>query len=173
MCPVHVSESSPVGDQCLDRRLDLFLICTEHLTLIITNFNRLIKHITTLESGSKFLYNIKTLSNNFFYLNNIKTKFYCLLGLFLLQDRTVSLFFLPCHLPHYHCRCSICTIFLLQKEIYLENVHAVLHCQICLFVYYGVLFNLLCAFESNRGRRSGTTGHKDKDLNTRGEANSK
>ena len=52
ICPVPVSRSSPVGSRCPDRHLDLFAIRTEHLTLS-KNFNGPIKHITTLEPGSK------------------------------------------------------------------------------------------------------------------------
>ena len=54
LCLVQVSESSPVGNQCLDCHLDLFPIRNEHLTFskIITSTD-LIKHITKLEAGSK------------------------------------------------------------------------------------------------------------------------
>ena len=47
LCPVCVSEISPVGYQYLDHQLDLFLIRNEHFTLTKI-FNRQVKHITTL-----------------------------------------------------------------------------------------------------------------------------
>ena len=56
LCPVHVSESSPFGNQCLGRHFDLFPIHNKCLTLTI-NFNRLIIHLRTLESGSKVYFN--------------------------------------------------------------------------------------------------------------------
>ena len=74
ICPVCVSESSPVGNQSLGRQHDFIPIRNEHLTPTKTktkqNFNTPVKHITVLEPVSTFYFNnmhLPTLKSLFHY----------------------------------------------------------------------------------------------------------